>query len=463
MSKTPESTPGILVKAARIFLGAFFLICVGYNLASVESISRALKYYTSYKAVLERRTYAKDPLDKQLTVWSRAPHALEGGALLIGSEYSQNLALMLVDEQGHILHRWQAENKLFNPNVLQWWKTIAMEEGFSLHDALLQPNGDVIFIQKLMDVNNFSGQRLARMDRDSNILWQVPGNFNHFIEIAGNPQHIYVPDSRLVKELPEVGPKLNNTSYLEDWIVAFTLDGRKINEWSVVDAFARSPYRHWLTSFAIDPDMDDVQRIEMPDGRVLYDLFHLNSVQYLDAVKARALPGAIEGDLLLSFRGLNALAVLRPSTRQIVWAAKGPWQHQHNVRVGNDGKLYIYDNEGKRVVTSYDGRTPTEAKLTRLVTYNPFNGQLDEIWSGQDLYSAYLGYYYHLPNGSWILSSPQHASIFVVSPEKAITWMLRTVPDPTPGEVPHRKQISTVHYYSAAELSFLKISETTQH
>jgi hypothetical protein len=452
-----EDERGIMEKAATAIIRAALFFIAGFVVAQMPPVQHALTAAMSHEGRSELLQYTSDAVDKGITTWSTKPHALKGGAVLLGIKFSTGLALLLVGEDGHILHRWTAENRIFNPDILTWWGTVTTRKGFSVDDAQLLPQGDVILIQVQMDVNNFRGQRLVRLDSESHVVWQVPGNFHHLIDLAGNPQSIYTTTSRLVTALPEVGPPIKNVGYMEDWVEVYTMDGKKTHEWSIIDAFARSPYRTWLTSFEID--IPDLQRINIPRGHILYDLFHLNSVQYLDAMKAKALPGAQEGDLLLSLRGLNALAVFRPKTGTIVWAGKGPWRHQHNARVDDDGKLYIFDNEGRQVIKPDAWAQAKEELQTRVIRYNPYNGQMEEIFASPQLNSFYLGNYQQLADGSWLICSPQRSRIFLLSADKSIDWEMRTVPNLAVEDVPLGKQISMMHYYPASALSFLNVPQ----
>ncbi len=443
----------IIALISALILWAFIFFCAGLMGAQSDMFARGWNAFTSGELQAELLPYAKDSFDKQLTVWKTAPDALQGGALLIGSHYSQNPALLLVNDEGKILHQWRVEKKIVNPELTPWWGTIEHPDVFAIDDAHLLPQGDVIFIQDFRDLQNYRGQRLARMDKDSHILWQVPGFFHHEFDIAGDPQRIYAMASHMRDELPVIGPKHSNVRYLEDRIEVYTMDGKKIDSWSIIDAFAHSPYRSMLSSFEID--VRDLQRVKMPDGRVLYDMLHLNSLQHLNEAQAKSLPFARAGDLLISLRGLNTLAVFRPDTNQIVWAMQGVWRHQHMARVMDDGKLCVYDNDGSRVLTFPKDKTPTEEPQSRVICVNPVNNQVDEIYASPLLHSFWRGYYVKLADSSWIISSSEQSRVVVLSPEKNILWELRGVPDRDMQKIPYRKQISTVRYYPASALQFL--------
>jgi len=446
----------IAATLAAIILWTFIIFCAALWTSQTDTFQRVLKDFDSGVAQAELLPYAKDSFDKQLTVWKDIPNALQGGALLIGSQFHLNPALMLVDGDGKILHSWDLEKQLFNRDILSWWKEPLSLDVFAVDDAHLLPDGDVIFTQDLRDLQNFRGQRLARMDWNSHILWQATGAFHHEFDIGGSPRKIYAMLSEMRAELPFIGPKLKNVHYLDDVICAYSLQGKKLDSWPISEAFVNSSYRNLYASFEID--LPDIQRIKSPDGKqVLYDPVHLNSVQYLDAVHAKAIPLAQEGDLLISLRGINTLAVLRPSSRKIIWASTGPWRHQHYARVGDDGKLYVYDNEGAGVhFTETANRELKEELQSRVLRYDPLNANWDEIYSSPRLHSYWRGYYYALSGGYTIISSPQQSRVIVVTRDKKVVWELRGVPDRDMQVVPYQKQISTVRYYPPDALAFLK-------
>jgi hypothetical protein len=436
-------------------LWAGVVFAAGFYVARIEPVQLALGRFFTGEYESEMLPDGRTPLDQKLYVWNRQSDALDKGAVLVTAEFSQEVAAVLLDEHGNILNRWVAENRLFNPETLKWWgSTARVEEGFSIDDARMLPNGDLIFVQGLMDINNLRGQRLARMDRNSHILWEVPGKFNHFISLGGEPQVIYTLNLHTREDMPDVAEKGNGIVYLDDNIESYSMDGHKLGGWSIVDAFARSPYRNWLSSFEIN--LPEIQRIKLPDGRLLMDLLHLNSVQYLDAKLARALPFAQAGDLLLSFRAISAIAVFRPSTEQIVWATKGPFSHQHNARIEPDGQLYFFDNDGRNGIVSSGGGAPfQERRISRVARFNPFTNQLDEVFSSPMIYSVYLGDYERTDNGSWVICSPNQGRVIVLSPNKQVVWQLRTVSYLDGEFVPHRRQFSAMHYYAGSALAFL--------
>jgi hypothetical protein len=452
MSEKPSGIIPAVACAAKYFLWMSAVFCLGVAVAQQDVVKRAFRYVKSGTIQAEMLPYARDPIDRQITVWGASPDVLAGGAVLVSAQYSTHLGLLLIGGDGKILHRWYAEDGDPRPGFFQWWKIMATDDGhFSIDDAHLLPNGDVIFNEELSKGGS-SQRKLVRMDKNSHVLWQVMGSFHHVMDIAGDPALIYTVTSHYSDALPVLGPKLKEVGYLDDWVEVYTLDGKKISEWSISQALDHSPYRSWLANFEIDVPW--FQRVREPDGRMLYDPMHINSVQYLDASKAKALPFTQAGDLLLSFRGLNALVVFRPAGRQVVWAGGGPWRHQHNAHVEEDGSLMVFDNEGSREIMLKGGE-PVEKLQSRLMRYNPFTYTFDEVIASPLLHSYLLGSYQRLADGVWIICSPQRSRVVVVSPKKEIMWELRAVAEREQEVVPIGKQLGSMRYYPISALSFL--------
>ncbi len=49
------------------------------------------------------------------------------------------------------------------------------------------------------------------------------------------------------------------------------------------------------------------------------------------------------GDLLLSMRNFNALAVLNKASGKIVWMQHGPWGQRHDPDIAPDGTVTVFD------------------------------------------------------------------------------------------------------------------------
>ena len=75
------------------------------------------------------------------------------------------------------------------------------------------------------------------------------------------------------------------------------------------------------------------------------DPTHLNGIQLVDAEVAGAHPWLSEGDLLISMRFVNSVAILDPQTRRIKWISTGTAFGPHSPRF-YEGQALCFDNRG---------------------------------------------------------------------------------------------------------------------
>src|ERR1700753_1173108 len=111
-------------EGGRRFLKLFLVFFLGFVVAHTDTVQRIEKNAGNGELADAVFSNVNDSYDQQIFVQG-IPHALQGGAVLIGPEFSRRLALLLVGEGGQILHRWTVDNDLFNPEIGQWWKKLA--------------------------------------------------------------------------------------------------------------------------------------------------------------------------------------------------------------------------------------------------------------------------------------------------------------------------------------------------
>ena len=108
-----------------------------------------------------------------------------------------------------------------------------------------------------------------------------------------------------------------------------------LDEISVLEAL-----RDWpgLTSVTYNEDVQVAIRSNDPT--------HLNNVEPLPRAMAAAFPQFAPGDLLISLRNMNTMAVLDPRTRKIKWAMSGQFVQQHDPDFLPNGNIMLFDNLG---------------------------------------------------------------------------------------------------------------------
>jgi hypothetical protein len=177
------------------------------------------------------------------------------------------------------------------------------------------------------------------------------------------------------------------------------------------------------------------------------DLFHTNSIKVLTRARAGKFPLFQAGQVLLSLRSLNTIAVLDVGKRSVVWAARGPWRIQHDAEFLDNGRLLLFDNHG------WD-------KGCRVIEYDPVAQALPWVYSaadGRPFHAAFRGMKQRLPNGNTLIVDPEGRRLFEVTPGKELVWEDFCPFAPVPPEGPAgTRAITGARRYRPDELTFLK-------
>ena len=86
-----------------------------------------------------------------------------------------------------------------------------------------------------------------------------------------------------------------------------------------------------------------------------FDVFHANAVKILD----RTIEGLCrKGDLLLSFRSLDLLAVIDPVGGALRWTwGPGRLEEQHDPSLLENGRILVFDNGTRRGESTASSRS----------------------------------------------------------------------------------------------------------
>ena len=99
----------------------------------------------------------------------------------------------------------------------------------------------------------------------------------------------------------------------------------------------------------------------------LYDPFHQNDVDVLTKERAPLFPQFTVGDLLLSFRSINLICILDPTTLKVKWFHYGDFSRQHDPDWGLDGTITLYDNRSHNLHSRIISIDPQSHKVEVLI------------------------------------------------------------------------------------------------
>jgi len=142
------------------------------------------------------------------------------------------------------------------------------------------------------------------------------------------------------------------------------------------------------------------------------ELFHTNSIEGLDGGLAGRVPEFAAGNLLISLRHLDAVAVVDPRARAVVWTLTGAFVAQHDPKVLPSGHLMLFDNRGKGEVSTVYEYDPA----TRAVVWE-YSGTEDAPF-----FSNTCGTAYRLSNGDTLINESDGGRSFELAPDGEIVW-----------------------------------------
>lgn len=417
-----------LLFIAGIFFGLF-------NLEPAASLRRAILMADQvYAQVVDRPA---DPFDRDYNLWVPARPTTWTGTTAASLEMYGDYTLFsdltreearLIDASGRVVHRWslpqeaywRADSGLPQPSrqtLLRWDK------------VQLFPDGRLLAVVMATNATPY-GRGLVMMDRDSRPLWSYQGYAHH--SFAVTPEgHIFTLGQRIVEQAPGEVPA-RWTPYIGDQLLELDANGRLLREIDLVQAIVDSP----LAGIA------ELVR-EHRNG----DLFHANDVEYIDAALAEAHPYARPGEVLVSFRELNLLALVEPATGTLDWAITGPWVAQHDPDLLANGHILLFDNRGG-LRRSNASRVLEIDPETRAIVWS-YEGSLED-----PLDSPTRGSQERLPNGNTLITDSWGGRLLEVAPDGHRVWQYWNPgrPEEAPGMV---ASIRSGTRYRADQIHFL--------
>ena len=301
------------------------------------------------------------------------------GLNLVTSAHAAEATLM--DNDGRVLHTWAlAAEEIWpdvelpgNPRNRSYWRRVAP-----------LPDGDLIVI--------FEAAGLARIGRDSSVVWALPLKAHHDVEVLPDGSLMVLALSSRV--VPDIHP---SAPVIDEWLVMVDPDGRATPMVSILDALLAS----------------DAGWILGRHGKRHSDILHTNELELLDDVAAGRIPGAEPGDLLVSLREPSALAVIDLDEGRAVWASTGDFELQHDPDPLPTGRLLLFDNG------------PEDTGRSRVLELDPATGAITWSYDGErdrPLSSRIMGTNQRLENGNTLITESVQGRALEVTPDGEVVW-----------------------------------------
>jgi hypothetical protein len=392
-----------------------------------------------------RSKYPSGParLDAQKTVVTAdRPDRTWDGFTLITT--TQGPWATLIDMRGRVVHQWQLPFRRAWPAAAHVRDPLP-DDRIHWFRCYLYPNGDLLAVYH-GDGDTPYGYGLAKLDKDSKLLWKYDGHVHH--DVAVRPDGtIYTLTQKIVTEPPD-GLEGIRGPYLADYLVVLSPQGRELQTIPLLEAFRDSPYAQTLSLVTSPSPRARANRRGRKSPWKKGDILHANSVRVLGRGLAGKFPLFKRGQVLISFRSLDTIAVLDVPKRKVVWAAQGLWRAQHDAEFLANGRILVFDNLG-----SLGG--------TRVLEYDPLTQATPWSYAGEGARSFLAverGAKQRLPNGNTLILDPDGGRLFEVTRDKKLAWECFCPAVPVAGEraAATWATLTGGRRYRAGELTFLK-------
>jgi hypothetical protein len=322
------------------------------------------------------------------------PAKAYNGLTLYTSSHAQKALLMAMD--GKVVHEWHLP-------LRDVWdaKSLGREprpEGYiSWDDVQLYPNGDLLALYVGFGDTPW-GYGIVKMNKNSQVIWKYRGYVHHDFEVTEDGR-IYALTNAIRKKKIEDFDQLRPPR-IDDFVVVLSPEGEELKRVSVIDALVKSPYGRMLRTTSWD---------------IKDDFLHANSIEVIDGQMAEKLPFASEGQVLLSLRDIDALAVLDLEKKEVVWALQGSWHRQHDADLLSNGDILLFDNFG------HFG----SGGMSRVIEIKPVTQEIVWSYTGDDeqpFQSDIRSGQQRLPNGNTLITESDGGRIFEVTAKGEIVW-----------------------------------------
>jgi len=409
----PESTAEPSSRTDRI-LGAAFLAALlvlaflAGALATVSGVSPGPQIARAYQggmALYTKLTQYQDVYGGDLWYPERRPDrgvtiyepgkAQDGLTLYIsGSEP----AVFLIDMEGSVVHEWRRPFSTFWQAGMGGVTNPQPDEFVYTRSARVFPNGDLVAVYEGNGDTPY-GYGVVKLDRDSEVIWNYTGRAHHDLDIAPDGK-IYVLVHEIVDE-PIEGFRMLAPPRLDEFLVILSPEGEELKKIPLLQSIADSDYR---------------QLLYMVASYAVADPLHGNTVEYIDREAAANFAFGAEGQVLLSFRELHAIAVVDPETEETVWATRGPWIGQHDPDILPNGNILMFDNFGNHA--GPEG-------ISRVIEFDPVTMEIVWQYAGtaeNPLDSQIRADQQRLPNGNTLITESNGGRVVEVTREGEIVW-----------------------------------------
>ena len=389
------------IMSLSYLLGAAVIVC---DLPSSDFLRKA---FAGAKAKGKGKTAARslDPQFSDKKNRGKIDHpekTFDGFTLVMFASVSvPGTQAFLFDMNGAEVHKWSVPFREVWPNPDHLSGPV-LDSRACFFAGHLYGNGDLLVVFHGLGESTI-GLGMAKLGKDSKVIWRYDAPMHHDVDVAEDGTIFGVKQETLDKPPKELGLELFAPSCLVDSLVMLTPEGKELKKpIPILEAIRNSAYAPLLSS-------------RRARARSFHkgDVLHTNSVKVLGRQLAGKFPMFKAGQILLSLRELDAVAVLDPETARVVWAATGPWSAQHDCQFLDSGHLLLFDNLGSN-------------QGSRVLEFDPKTQAFPWSYGGGENQTPFFtrerGMSQRLDNGNTLIVNSEGGQLLEITRDKELVW-----------------------------------------
>ena len=341
----------------------------------------------------------------------------QGGYVLMSGFFGNDNGIRLVRRDGTLVRAWTLQySQIFTdtgflplPPATDW--------NVDTDGVLAMPDGSVVV--------DFEFSGLARIGRCGEVMWTVPLQTHHSVERA-EAGGFWVPGRRVVTDpdatqFPPFFPPFSEPS-----ILLISDDGEVLREISVPRLFYASGLEAVLSSKAI------FYKPGLGYPKNPPEIVHLNKIAELSSDLADDFQLFEAGDLMLSMRDLNLVAVIDPDSERIKWWSIGPWLRQHDPEFRQGGTIVVFNNNiySETAFAGIGDKSSPRARLavprvSNIMEMDPLTRRVKLLFGGaigQEMLSIIRGKVDLTAGGGLLVTEFEAGRVFETDSRGNITW-----------------------------------------
>lgn len=344
--------------------------------------------------------YAHRAVHQRTGVRIRHDDRMQPGLTLIVSAWSESgrsvPGLRLVDERGTMLHEWRIDpREVFSESPTP---EIALRD-LDIHGAHLLADGDLLL--------NLEYAATLRLDACSRVVWMLAAGNHHSIARADDGTFWIpgvTPEARRSTPASPHGVDGIQVPVYQDLLLRVDERGVVLDSINLLDVLYANQLQWKLVKR---------ERLHTDDPT------HLNDIEPLPDSLADEYPGLEAGDLLVSLRNLDLIAILNPSSGLIKWHTTGELIKQHDPDFIGDGWIGVFDN---RDDDTERGRVLGGSRIVAIQPATDSTRVLFPTPRADPFYTRHRGKWQRLANGNLLLTEESAGRVVEVASNGETVW-----------------------------------------